>query len=320
MATGIGSTITGETKGTPSIFPAPKQATDLKDRDLSWFAQRVEDGRAKPYTEIVTITPDIAKRLLETNTSNRPANVKVIDGIANDILNDRWRLNGETIIVSREGHLLDGQHRLYAIVKANKAVQSFMAFGVEAKARFTVDMGRARSAPNFLAMEGRQHTFQASTVAGLLRHYAKGTFPSTSTLLTKQEIIYAYRSQAAEIDDAVKRFRGVKISRDAGAAALAAAFLIVKNTPGVNPDKLELFFTRVAEGAGLEKGSPILALRDRLAYMKKGSKSPDRVEAILRYWNRFITGKDVKRHLTLVGRWPGVIVSGGFHYGETDED
>ena len=67
------------------------------------------------------ITPSIAKGLLESNTKNRGINELVVSRYANDILKGNWKEDtGEAIKISKMNIILDGQHRLCAIVKANQ--------------------------------------------------------------------------------------------------------------------------------------------------------------------------------------------------------
>lgn len=66
-------------------------------------------------TEIVNLTPDIASRMLNTNQRNRPLKNNVVKQYAAAMLRGEWKLNGETIIISRDGNLLDGQHRISAL-------------------------------------------------------------------------------------------------------------------------------------------------------------------------------------------------------------
>lgn len=52
------------------------------------------------------------------NSKNRPFSESWADALCQDILNKQWRFNGETIIISKTGVDLSGQHRLVALVLA----------------------------------------------------------------------------------------------------------------------------------------------------------------------------------------------------------
>ena len=110
------------------------------DPTLSWFASRVERGREQPFSEIVEITPDIAKRLMEVNDSNRRINQRTIDRLAHDIRTSQWRLNGDAVIVSKDGRLNTGQHRMLAVLAAGKPIKTWVTFGVDRDSRFTLNL------------------------------------------------------------------------------------------------------------------------------------------------------------------------------------
>ena len=72
-------------------------------------------------TELVT--PELAAKFLEKNNVNREIRLFHVAEIADLINRDKWQLNHQGIAFNKDGYLLDGQHRLLAIIKAGKAVQ-----------------------------------------------------------------------------------------------------------------------------------------------------------------------------------------------------
>ena len=59
----------------------------------------------------------------------------------------RWKQDtGEVIKISKSGIVLDGQHRLYAIVKANIPIFLHIAYGIEESVSDVLDTGCGRSA------------------------------------------------------------------------------------------------------------------------------------------------------------------------------
>ena len=70
-----------------------------------------------PAIAWVTITPGDAEQMLESNEANRNMRARVVSAYARDMETDRWLVTGETIKIGRHGELLDGQHRLQAIIQ-----------------------------------------------------------------------------------------------------------------------------------------------------------------------------------------------------------
>lgn len=58
------------------------------------------------------------------NVRNRPVHMSHVEGIEQDLLNGRFELNGETIIISRTGTVLDGQHTGIALWRAQQRLES----------------------------------------------------------------------------------------------------------------------------------------------------------------------------------------------------
>jgi hypothetical protein len=80
---------------------------------------------------VETITPEMAQNYLDANHENqRPLKNARIKKYAEDIANNMWLLNGESIIIADDGTILDGQHRLSAIVLANKSVEIMVVKGI----------------------------------------------------------------------------------------------------------------------------------------------------------------------------------------------
>jgi hypothetical protein len=88
--------------------------------------------------EVVTITPELAAKWLENiypRDGVRGVRVergtvllpRVVDAFAEDIANDRWEENGISILLTDpEEAVIDGAHRLAAVVKANKPIRSLV--------------------------------------------------------------------------------------------------------------------------------------------------------------------------------------------------
>ena len=78
------------------------------------------------------ITPEKAREYLGMNTDNyRKLNHLRVITYAADMKSGRWQLNGEGIKFAKNGTLLDGQHRLQAIIKANVPVEMLVIRDVE---------------------------------------------------------------------------------------------------------------------------------------------------------------------------------------------
>lgn len=116
-------------------------------------------------TEFVKITPERATELLAANAVNRTIRPRLVASYAEDMREGLWRVTGEAIKVSRTGQLLDGQHRLSAIVEYGKPMEMLVVSGLEDRAQELMDQGAVRTAANALAMHGFQNATLTSSIA-----------------------------------------------------------------------------------------------------------------------------------------------------------
>ncbi len=93
----------------------------------------------KITVDIMTITVELAIQWLANNHTSRRKNPAEIERLTRVILDDQWVINGEAIVLDAEGRLLDGQHRLEAIVLAGLPVSSVVVKGVDPSAADTID-------------------------------------------------------------------------------------------------------------------------------------------------------------------------------------
>lgn len=122
--------------------------------------------------EIVSLTPELATSLLEHNKLNRPLNDQHVQRIARQILDGKWKFNGDTIKVADTGDVLDGQHRLWAVIEAKKPVETILVHGIQRDAFATIDtLRKPRSGADVLALNGasRHRNFAAAALQWLIR-------------------------------------------------------------------------------------------------------------------------------------------------------
>jgi hypothetical protein len=122
--------------------------------------------------EIVTLIPARATELLEHNTINRPIGDQHVKRIASQIIDGKWMFNGDTIKISDDGEVVDGQHRLWACIESKKPIETVIVYGVPREAFATVDtLRKPRSGADILALNGaaRYRNIAASALQWLIR-------------------------------------------------------------------------------------------------------------------------------------------------------
>ena len=75
-----------------------------------------------PNAYTVDVTPELAESWLETGKTDRPVSERRIDNFAAQMETGQWRLNHNGIAFADNGTLLDGLHRLRAVIRSGKTV------------------------------------------------------------------------------------------------------------------------------------------------------------------------------------------------------
>lgn len=118
---------------------------------------------------ITHVSPELAKEWLGFNTKNRRLDKRNVSHLRDAITQGEWYMNGEAIIFADDGRLLNGQHRLWAIIMAGKGADAMIVRGVNKEAFRTLDSGRVRRAGEVLAMDGEKNSNKiAAAVQALL--------------------------------------------------------------------------------------------------------------------------------------------------------
>ena len=96
-------------------------------------------------TEYLLITPEMAKAFLENNTINRKLRITTVKQLSQAIKRGEWIVTHQGISISKNGRLLDGQHRLYAIIDSGIAVKIAVTYNQDEESFKVIDCGLSRS-------------------------------------------------------------------------------------------------------------------------------------------------------------------------------
>jgi len=98
----------------------------------------------------IDCTPEYAALLLKGNQRNRKLSAANVHKYASDIAKGQWGATVEPIIVASTGRLLNGQHRLHAVIKANTTAPLTLCFGADEEMFKHLDRGTLRTAATAL--------------------------------------------------------------------------------------------------------------------------------------------------------------------------
>jgi hypothetical protein len=134
--------------------------------------------------------------------------------------NGHWPFTGDPIRFTTDCELIDGQHRLQAIIEANMPMEMVCVFGLEPKAKHALDMGRKRSAGDVLALKGYS---QSSRLSGAARQLLHIKYNNHNAKVTSAEI-EAIVEKHPKLGDCTHHFNS---TRGVSPALLTALYYIL---------------------------------------------------------------------------------------------
>jgi hypothetical protein len=257
---------------------------------LHWFHECVERGKAGIFSEATTLNPGLAAELLKLNPDNRNVRKSRVSTYAADMRAGRWAYNGEPIIISNDGLINDGQHRLRAMVDANRTLPMLFVFGVDRETRLTVDQGANRGAADYLGMEGIEYAAISATTARLLIAIGRerGARLYRENDVTNGEIRERVENDPKILEVARYASANYKYTRSFCPAGVIATALYMLTE--VHPSEGQNFMDRVCRGDGLRLDEPAYAVRNTLLTLGRSSRGA-KLEAIFRGWVKHREGK-----------------------------
>jgi hypothetical protein len=239
---------------------------------------------------------------MEMNSENRRLDRRRVERFKRAIDHGLWINTGEPVIVSREGILNEGQHRLAAITAGTKTVELDIRFGVSRSAFQATGTGATRSAADSLQIMGKRYVTGIASSTRLVMMYSLGLPESFHMIITAQEVVKAASERWPDMEDAISlAYAKLNISGPTklmNAAGGAWTFMALKQS---NRAKVEQFLDIVGLGTTTDRYDPPLLLRNRLMASEHGRTQPvEKLALFIKAWNAW-TGGDRITNL----RWRG---------------
>ena len=241
----------------------------------------------------IVFDKQVAEAVLAYNTGNRRLNKRKLQQLVGQMQRGEFINTGEPVIVSREGILNDGQHRLQAVVEANVEVDMDVRFGISRDAFRVTDTGASRTPGDVLTIMGAHAGGQVSSTVRLLLLYERGLPDSIREFVSHQEIAAAYE-RWGDLEDVVAAVNAHPFPKPIRSIPLYATAFLASRSPG--KAKLERWLDGVATGLEVGRDHPAYQLRERIM---RGISAATREGLLERYalmvksWNLFAKGDSV---------------------------
>lgn len=220
--------------------------------------------------------------------------------------NDQFKVNGETIVFDSEGSLMDGHHRLEAVVASGVPAIFIVVRGIDRSTWTTMDSGTARSLGDVFRIEGiPNYNSVSSVVAGT--YAMRNNKIGTNTLgagnklkrdgLTRDDALALYYKHEDIWQLAVRTGIGLRNKLpgyfNVKEVGVISAYLIIFLHH--DAQKVTEFWDLVATGDGIYASLRNVFLKDMQETRYKRLSSKARQSLIATAWNTHLKNKRAKR-------------------------
>ena len=275
----------------------PLQISGPIAKKLRWKMQAGET------VERTLITPEIAHEMLKYNEPtdalrNRGLAFVTINTLAQAMTEGRWHFTGDTIKFSRGMRLLDGQHRLMAVIASGVAIDVLVAYGLPDETFAYIDIGKKRTTGDIFHIEGIPNSALMAAAVKFVVGYENGWFSKASIgnlseLIDNAGLVDAYRARLDIQQSAGIGHLFAKCKLAPPAIMTGVHYLCAQKSRA----KADEFFTSVATGEELKAKSPAFQLRKRLMtnvveHERLGRKTM--AAFAIKGWNAFRSGQEIR--------------------------
>lgn len=235
---------------------------------------------------VMLVTPALATEWLKRNTNNRSVSEHAVRALAETIAAGRWVTTHQGIAFDRHGVLIDGQHRLRAVITAGLPVAIEVTSGLDRSAVDAIDNGGrgSRRAVDILRIKDgiTLNNSQVGALTVAVRLLSSGTLLSSErmSVFGLREARATHGVALTALVDAMGRDHHTRLK-----CAPVIGSLII--TYAVESKATVLFAEMLKTGENLAAGNPLLALRNFLLTRPELGVSEGREDVSLKTFAAF---------------------------------
>jgi hypothetical protein len=285
-----------------------EQNVELKDHEAMDAILGAERTNFHGLTEAIYVTPEMAQIFLKYNTKNRKISNAVNLRYAQAMHAGHWKFNGEPIVFSDKGRLLDGQNRLKAIVRSQVTVPMMVVYGIEEETFRTMDQGSKRTTGQILQILNHKdgNVLAASLRLAYIYLYIDAKLGQFGTDSVYNEVLLNLLVRYPQIKESVKKSRPARNLCSRTIVAFCHFVFSLRDQHDA-----DLFIKQIATGEDLHAGDPALTLRNFLIQAKGETPKLNArtlIALFFKAWNYFRNGKTIKNlKWREAEEFPGVI-------------
>lgn len=234
-----------------------------------------------------TITPSKAGKYLATRNEemNRHISQSRVARYSRDMEDDRWYYTGDAIRFDIDGELIDGSHRLTAILVTGKSQKMDVIRGLPKEVFAAIDTGKTRGGADVFGIHGWKNPWAISAAVSWAWRYKTGS--CIARLAPTNPEALDFIAGNPKLKDSVELLMENGGSKGILPLGMAVALHYLFGRKSVKD--ADDFIEKVIGGIGLRSGQPYYALRERLLLAKTETKHKMSATAKMAYaikaWN-----------------------------------
>lgn len=236
----------------------------------------------------------MAKELLDKNICNRNLKDRTIDTYANSMRNGLWvKDTFEPIKISNTNVLIDGQHRLMAIIKSNCSVNMQIATGLNDEIFKVIDTGSKRNTGDIFTIENIPNANSIPAMICAYYRYKKNIYGKGFTPMSNAATLDLYYEREYFYQEVIKKSSiwYKKISRVLSPSMIGAFYCLFYDK---SPEMAESFMEKLCGGCDFKA---INLLRTNLINDKLSNKKlslENKNILIIKAWNFYRKNENIK--------------------------
>lgn len=247
----------------------------------------------KVDVRVESINPELAKSYLTKMGKNRHVTNHHLMTLVRDMKAGRWIFNGDPIRFNGD-KLIDGQHRLNALIASGKTFDFVVIRQLPKEAFDTIDIGRKRSTADYLSISGHHYPQKLASAARWYLTYKRyQNFGSHEPLSNTERL--AVVAETPQLDSYVQAYSiGGRPPIPISPSMLAVCHLLFWEKNRAAADE---FMDGIITGVDLKAGDPRNTIRNWLIRRPKAARSGTNrttVEAgslLIHAWNLWRAGE-----------------------------
>lgn len=237
------------------------------------------------------ISPETAEQLLNTSNKNRKLDKSRVNYYASQMLLGKWALNGESIIISSSGKLLNGHHRLNSVIKSGVTIKAVLVNGVPDDSFDTIDQGKNRTNGDVFHILGIENARDKASIVSAYFIIQKmsniGYHDAAKTPV--HSLIDFYNSNSELVDNACYTSEAISKKIKYSQARLGGMYIFLSQYGDVKE-----FFSLINQPDNIPYKHPCNILRDSLRNVRAiSSENHKFFTYFVMAWNHYVDKNEI---------------------------